>query len=166
MRGTHAPTPVNRMTDACENITLPQTSFTGGKNSTHCCQYLWISKLITRLYRNNIRRKNRRVMLLEHTGDTDKSQLKAKQSFRFSLEPSLCFKSVLIFFNLRCLNLFVTGRQQSGEGNVFSRVCQSAEGVLFKLVQLVQGPALSLWAHSKFFTMKHGLAECGKFAFD
>ena len=24
--------PVNRMTDACENITLPQTSFAGGKN--------------------------------------------------------------------------------------------------------------------------------------
>ena len=29
MRATHA-TPVNRMTDACENITLPQTSFAGG----------------------------------------------------------------------------------------------------------------------------------------
>ena len=26
------PPPVNRMTDACENITLPQTSFAGGKN--------------------------------------------------------------------------------------------------------------------------------------
>ena len=25
--------PVNRMTDACENITLPQTSFAGGKNA-------------------------------------------------------------------------------------------------------------------------------------
>ena len=30
--GMHAPPPVNRMTDACENITLPQTSFAGGKN--------------------------------------------------------------------------------------------------------------------------------------
>ena len=26
----HACPPVNRMTDACENITLPQTSFAGG----------------------------------------------------------------------------------------------------------------------------------------
>ena len=25
--------PVNRMTDRCKNITLPQTSFAGGKNS-------------------------------------------------------------------------------------------------------------------------------------
>ena len=25
--------PLNRMTDACENITLPQTSFAGGKNA-------------------------------------------------------------------------------------------------------------------------------------
>ena len=33
MHGTHAaPTPVDRMTDACKNITLPQTSFAGGKN--------------------------------------------------------------------------------------------------------------------------------------
>ena len=29
---TDAEPPVNRMTDASENITLPQTSFTGGKN--------------------------------------------------------------------------------------------------------------------------------------
>ena len=28
----HAWPPVNRMTDACENITLPQTSFAGGNN--------------------------------------------------------------------------------------------------------------------------------------
>ena len=27
------PDPVDRMTDACENITLPQTSFAGGNNS-------------------------------------------------------------------------------------------------------------------------------------
>ena len=27
------PPPVNRMTDRCKNITLPQTSFAGGKNS-------------------------------------------------------------------------------------------------------------------------------------
>ena len=26
------PSPVNRMTDWCKNITLPQTSFAGGKN--------------------------------------------------------------------------------------------------------------------------------------
>ena len=28
----HAPPPVNRMTNRCKNITLPQTSFAGGKN--------------------------------------------------------------------------------------------------------------------------------------
>ena len=28
------PHPVNRMTDRCKNITLPQTSFAGGKNIT------------------------------------------------------------------------------------------------------------------------------------
>ena len=28
------PPPVNRMTDRCKNITLPQTSFAGGKNVT------------------------------------------------------------------------------------------------------------------------------------
>ena len=35
-RGTPAqvlPPPVNRMTDRCKNITLPQTSFAGGKSS-------------------------------------------------------------------------------------------------------------------------------------
>ena len=31
MHATHAPLSVNRMTDVCENITLPQTSFAGGK---------------------------------------------------------------------------------------------------------------------------------------
>ena len=29
---TEADPPVNRMTDRCKNITLPQTSFAGGKN--------------------------------------------------------------------------------------------------------------------------------------
>ena len=29
------PLPVNRMTDTCENITLPQTSFAGGKKFKH-----------------------------------------------------------------------------------------------------------------------------------
>ena len=36
MHGTHAPPPphpqADRMTDACKNITLPQTLFAGGKN--------------------------------------------------------------------------------------------------------------------------------------
>ena len=32
MARTPPPTPVDRMTDACKNITLPQTSFAGGKN--------------------------------------------------------------------------------------------------------------------------------------
>ena len=32
VRATHPHPPVNRMTDACENITLPQTSFAGGNN--------------------------------------------------------------------------------------------------------------------------------------
>ena len=32
MRGMHA-LPVDRMTDACKNITLPQTSLAGGNNS-------------------------------------------------------------------------------------------------------------------------------------
>ena len=31
--------PVNRMTDACENITLPQTSFAGGNNVT--LEFFW-----------------------------------------------------------------------------------------------------------------------------
>ena len=29
------PSPVNRMTNRCKNITLPQTSFAGGKNICH-----------------------------------------------------------------------------------------------------------------------------------
>ena len=32
MARTPPPTPVDRMTDACKNITLPQTSSAGGKN--------------------------------------------------------------------------------------------------------------------------------------
>ena len=31
-RGNHTCPPVNRMTNRCKNITLPQTSFAGGKN--------------------------------------------------------------------------------------------------------------------------------------
>ena len=30
---TEAEPPVNRMTDRCKNITLPQTTFTGGKDA-------------------------------------------------------------------------------------------------------------------------------------
>ena len=46
-RGRHPPparcmlaythSPVNRMTDRCKNITLPQTSFVGGKNNSTIC---------------------------------------------------------------------------------------------------------------------------------
>ena len=32
--GADPPPPVNRITDACKNITLPQTSFAGGKNGS------------------------------------------------------------------------------------------------------------------------------------
>ena len=32
--GDTPPSLVNRMTNACENITLPQTSFAGGKETT------------------------------------------------------------------------------------------------------------------------------------
>ena len=31
----YSPTPVNRMTDRCKNITLPQTSFAGGNKSCY-----------------------------------------------------------------------------------------------------------------------------------
>ena len=34
---TEADPPVNRMTDRCKNITLPQTSFAGGNNQCKCC---------------------------------------------------------------------------------------------------------------------------------
>ena len=38
------PPPVDRMTEACENITLPQTSFAGGNNVTNSCiQFLCIA---------------------------------------------------------------------------------------------------------------------------
>ena len=30
------PPPVNRMTNMCKNITLPQTSFAGGNNRSYC----------------------------------------------------------------------------------------------------------------------------------
>ena len=35
-----APPPVERMTDTCRNITLPQTSFAGGKYSDNCTDFL------------------------------------------------------------------------------------------------------------------------------
>ena len=34
---TETDPPVNRMTDRCKNITLPQTSFAGGKYWMTCC---------------------------------------------------------------------------------------------------------------------------------
>ena len=33
--------PVNRMTERCKNITLPQTSFAGGKNSSLSGHHQW-----------------------------------------------------------------------------------------------------------------------------
>ena len=35
--GVHPSPPVNRMTDSCKNITLPQTSFVGGNNVHNNC---------------------------------------------------------------------------------------------------------------------------------
>ena len=36
-----SPSPVNRITDACENITLPQTSFAGGNNDVEVTLLYW-----------------------------------------------------------------------------------------------------------------------------
>ena len=42
MRWGRHPPPVNRMTDRCKNITLPQTSFAGGNNgSCRCGSRIW-----------------------------------------------------------------------------------------------------------------------------
>ena len=47
-QSNHACPPVNRMTNWCKNITLPQTSFVGGKNS-YCLRIIimsWYSKIL------------------------------------------------------------------------------------------------------------------------
>ena len=44
---TEAYPPVNRMTDACENITLPQTSFAGGnKGNVYCDGCAYFSEIL------------------------------------------------------------------------------------------------------------------------
>ena len=46
--GIHPPATVDRMTDTCKNITLPQTSFAGGNNTFlfSCDSMEWITKYI------------------------------------------------------------------------------------------------------------------------
>ena len=41
--GADTPPPVNRITDRCKNITLPQTSFADGNKATP----LWMTRLVT-----------------------------------------------------------------------------------------------------------------------
>ena len=54
---THDP-PVNRMTNRCKNITLPQTSFAGGKNqSCSTCPETHFGFRIFEIQRNFINRK-------------------------------------------------------------------------------------------------------------
>ena len=46
------PPPVNRMTDTCEKVTMPQTSFAGGKydGSVDLCVDEWILEFTYPLY--------------------------------------------------------------------------------------------------------------------
>ena len=57
----HTPPPVNRMTDRCKNITLPQTSFAGGKNIEKHAQ-TFVRLLFTEAYQNSLN-YNKTVLL-------------------------------------------------------------------------------------------------------
>ena len=59
VRGTHAPSPVDRMTDACKNITLPQTSFAGGNEHNDWLDWTalsvcWLNRIIIWVIDSNV----------------------------------------------------------------------------------------------------------------
>ena len=45
-QGRYTPPPVNRMTDRCKNITLPQTSFAGGNNCFKKTQFCIMNDIV------------------------------------------------------------------------------------------------------------------------